>query len=50
MRIKELDALRGIAALAVVFYHFTTRYNEIFNKEFAFNFAYGWLGVPVFLF
>lgn len=48
MRIKELDALRGIAALAVVFYHFTTRYNEIFNKEFAFNFAYGWLGVPVF--
>lgn len=48
MRIKELDALRGIAALAVVFYHFTTRYNQIFNKEFICNFSFGWLGVPVF--
>lgn len=48
MRIKELDALRGIAALAVVFYHFTTRYNQIFNKESSVNFSFGWLGVPVF--
>ena len=27
-RMVELDALRGIAAVAVLGYHFTTRYQE----------------------
>ena len=48
MRIKELDVFRGFAALAVVFYHYTTRYNELFNEQSSWQFAYGWLGVPVF--
>jgi len=48
MRIKELDVFRGIAAMSVILYHFTTRYNEIFDSETAFSFPYGWLGVPVF--
>ncbi|MGB3614655.1 MAG: acyltransferase [Elainellaceae cyanobacterium] len=30
-RIRELDALRGLAALGVVFYHYTTRYGEIYG-------------------
>lgn len=48
MRINELDAFRGIAALSVVFYHYTTRFNELFNSSSYFNFEYGWLGVPFF--
>ncbi|HUY87207.1 MAG TPA: acyltransferase [Pirellulales bacterium] len=30
-RILELDALRGFAALAVVLFHFTTRYDQVFG-------------------
>lgn len=48
MRIQELDAFRGLAAMAVVLYHFTTRYSQIFNTETSLSFSYGWLGVPVF--
>lgn len=48
MRIKELDAFRGIAALAVVLYHYTTIYSKDFGVESPFYFGYGWLGVPFF--
>ncbi|MBN1855209.1 MAG: acyltransferase [Pirellulales bacterium] len=30
-RILELDALRGLAAVAVVLFHYSTRYNELFG-------------------
>ena len=48
MRIKELDAFRGIAALAVVLYHYTTIYFKDFGVESPIYFDYGWLGVPFF--
>ncbi len=48
MRLNELDAFRGVAATAVVLYHYTTRYNEIFGTTSVLNFTYGWLGVPLF--
>lgn len=48
MRIFELDGIRGVAAMAVVFYHYTTRYNEMFDTTSVLNFSYGWLGVPLF--
>lgn len=49
-RLLELDALRGIAALAVVFYHYLYRYDEIYKHE---NISVGWakfgeLGVELF--
>ncbi len=31
-RLKELDALRGLGALTVALYHYTTRFHEIFPK------------------
>lgn len=43
-----LDALRGIAALSVLFFHYTTRYNEFFGSVSIVNVALGWLGVPFF--
>lgn len=48
MRIKELDAFRGLAALAVVLYHYTTIYSKDFDVDSPFYFSYGWLGVPFF--
>lgn len=48
MRIKELDAFRGIAALAVVLYHYTTIYSKDFGVDSPVYFSYGWLGVPFF--
>lgn len=48
MRIYELDAFRGIAVMAVVLYHYSTRYNEFFNATSILNFPYGWMGVPLF--
>ena len=49
-RILELDALRGLAALAVVFFHFTTRYEELFGHSHAlpFEFSLGDYGVNLF--
>ena len=49
MRIKELDAFRGIAAFAVMIYHFTTIYDKTFSETATkFSLDYGWLGVPFF--
>ncbi|WP_258831441.1 acyltransferase family protein [Peribacillus frigoritolerans] len=50
-RLTELDALRGIAALAVVLYHYTTRYNINFpsvRDAIFFDFKFGFLGVQLF--
>jgi len=49
-RINELDSLRGIAAIMVVFYHYTSRYFEIFKlPNIAFyKFSFGHLGVELF--
>jgi len=49
-RIVELDSLRGIAAIMVVFYHYTSRYFEIFKlPNIAFyKFSFGHLGVELF--
>lgn len=48
-RFLELDALRGIAALAVLLYHFTTRYDEIYgHADLVFSVDYGFVGVQIF--
>lgn len=49
-RIVELDSLRGLAALAVVLYHFTTRYEQLFGhaSPLAFHAPWGEYGVDVF--
>lgn len=50
-RIAELDALRGFAALAVVLFHFTTRYEALFGhaSSLAADFPWGEYGVDFFL-
>ena len=30
-RLTEIDALRGLAALAVMAFHYTTKYDELFR-------------------
>lgn len=49
-RITELDALRGIAALSVVLFHYTSKYDEIFTQKVMqqYEFSYGYLGVQLF--
>lgn len=49
-RYLELDAIRGLAAIAVVFYHYTFRYPKLFpnNFESHYQFSYGNLGVELF--
>lgn len=52
-RLAALDGLRGIAVLAVMWFHVYTRSGVTFQNSFAhavfFNLAtYGWLGVPAF--
>lgn len=49
-RLKELDILRGFAALNVVLYHYTTRYREIYQHDYPakFDWIYGYYGVELF--
>lgn len=49
-RMLELDALRGLAALAVVLFHFTTRYQDLYGHTTvpSFFFANGHYGVNLF--
>ena len=50
IRLLELDFLRGVAVLMVVFFHYTTKYYEIFNDDtsLGFEFKYGFYGVQLF--
>ncbi|WP_411843829.1 acyltransferase family protein [Salinicoccus sp. HZC-1] len=50
-RFTEIDALRGLAALAVVLFHYTTRYEERFGGEsggYSEIFSFGEFGVQLF--
>jgi peptidoglycan/LPS O-acetylase OafA/YrhL len=49
-RILELDALRGLAALAVVLFHYTIRYDELFGHAvpLAASVPWGHFGVDLF--
>ncbi len=48
-RSRELDAVRGMAALLVVLFHYTVRYGDLFGDSAApFHATYGFLGVHVF--
>ena len=45
-----MDGLRAVAALSVVFFHYTTRFDQVFvhTTPLAFNFPFGYLGVQLF--
>jgi len=49
-RLTELDALRGVAALVVVLFHYTIRYDQIYGHSFQVPnlFQFGHLGVHLF--
>jgi len=49
-RVGEIDALRGIAAVAVMLFHYTTRIAELYpmGADPAFNFKHGHFGVNLF--
>ena len=49
-RLAELDALRGVAALAVVLFHFTTRFDQLYPQSsgLGWDFAHGHYGVNLF--
>lgn len=49
-RLAQVDALRGVAALAVVLFHYTTRYDQLFGHAQPLRLAvpFGHLGVNLF--
>ncbi len=49
-RLFELDVLRGLAALGVVIFHYTSQYNSVYkhSSELNFYFSYGRHGVEFF--
>ncbi len=49
-RLVELDALRGIAAVVVMLFHYTTRYDQLYGHETptAFSLPWGHYGVNLF--
>lgn len=49
-RLYELDAMRGLAAMAVVLYHYCTRYDELIghSTDLFYGFVWGCRGVQIF--
>lgn len=41
-RFQEIDSLRGLAAISVVLFHYTTRYNEVFGHATPAPFSVPW--------